>query len=149
MDSTNLEQAVREEIEELHKFFVSWFSGSAPSTDEYFDHNFTNRFDPQFVLIPPAGITLKLVDLSETVHAAHGSNPDFRIAIRKATVRRHWDNHMLATYEEWQRNALASTPPDNGRVATVLFRISKKLTWLHIHETWLPEDIMAAGPYDF
>ena len=59
---------------------------------------------------------------------------------------------MLATYEEWQRNALASTPPDNGRVATVLFeddRAEDRLRWLHIHETWLPEEVMAAGPYDF
>lgn len=29
---------------------------------------------------------------------------------------------ILATYEGWQRNALASKPPDNGRIASVLFR---------------------------
>lgn len=40
-------------------------------------------------------------------------------------------------------------PPDNGRVATVLFRETEPLRWLHIHETWLPESVQSAGPYDF
>ena len=145
----NLEQAVSEEIEGLHEFFVSWFSGIVPNTTEYFEHNFTTRFDHQFILIPPAGTTLALDDLSKGIRAGHSSNSNFRIAIRKVKIRRRWDNHVLATYEEWQRNALASTPPNNGRVASVIFHISKKLTWLHVHETWLPKDVMAGGPYDF
>ena len=55
----------------------------------------------------------------------------------------------VATYEEWQRNALASEPANNGRIASVLFATSDALQWVHVHETWLPADVMAAGPYDF
>ena len=57
---------------------------------------------------------------------------------------------IAATYEEWQRNALASTPKDNGRIATVLFRREEeRLRWLHLQETWLPDERMRAGPFDF
>ena len=45
--------------------------------------------------------------------------------------------------------ALASTPPDNARVATVMFHHADRLKWLHVHETWMPTEVMAAGPYDF
>lgn len=138
---------VREEIESLHEFFVGWFSGAL--ADAAFDEDFMPRFAPDLVLIPPAGKTLTLPELAAGVRAGYGTNPSFAIAIRNVRVRRAWDSGILATYEEWQRNALASTPQDNGRVATVLFTPSQPLRWLHVHETWLPPETMAAGPYDF
>ncbi len=92
---------------------------------------------------------LSLAQLATGLRAGHGSNPEFRIAIRNVTVRHVTDDHILATYEEWQRNALASEPPDNGRISTVLFDRSEPLQWLHVHETWLPESITAAAKYDF
>lgn len=142
-----IEDEVRTEIEALHAFFVGWFSGRLPRSD--FERSFLSRFAPDFLLVPPAGTLLTLGELAEGVRSAHATNPEFRIAIRNVRLRRHFDGHVLATYEEWQRNALASTPPDNARIATVLFRDSRPLRWLHIHETWLPEAIARAGPYDF
>ena len=56
---------------------------------------------------------------------------------------------IVATYEEWQRNALASKPADNARIATVLFRKEESLKWLNVHETWMPETAAPAGSYDF
>ena len=141
------EAKVREEIESLHEFFVGWFSGALDETA--FDDDFLPRFDPGLVLIPPAGTTLTLAELAASIRAGFGSNPGFAIAIRNVRVRRAWDGGILATNKEWQRNALASTPPDNGRVATVLFAPCEPLRWLHVHETWLPPETMAAGPYDF
>jgi hypothetical protein len=138
---------VRTEIESLHGFFVGWFSGALPSAE--FESGFLARFDPAFLLVPPAGTLLDLEQLANGVRSAHATNPDFRIAIRNVEVRRMFDGHILATYEEWQRNALASTPRDNARIATVLFLDVRPLRWLHIHETWLPESIARAGPYDF
>jgi hypothetical protein len=144
-DST--EVAVRTEIEALHEFFVGWFSGALRTSE--FESGFMARFSPDFLLVPPAGTLLNLVQFSGAVRSAHGTSPTFRIAIRDVTIRRRFDGHILATYEEWQRNALASTPPDNARIATVLLRDTRPLQWLHIHETWLPEAIARAGPYDF
>ena len=142
-----LEEMVREEVVALHDFFVGWFSGKL-ATDA-FETQFLARFDEDFILIPPAGIVLPLQDFKTVFFDAHGSNPDFRIAIRNVRLRRLMGGFVLATYEEWQRNALASEPPDNGRVASVVFAASSPLKWLHVHETWLPESIASQGPYDF
>ncbi len=146
MNASMLER-VREEIEGLHEFFVGWFSGQLP--EDVFQHRFLDRFSGDLVFVPPAGTLLGLPDLADAVRAGYATNPDFRVRIRNVQLHREIEGHILATYEEWQRNALASTPPDNGRRATVLFRARDRLTWLHIHETWLPPDVMAQGPYDF
>jgi hypothetical protein len=138
---------VRTEIEAFHEFFVDWFSGRLPLSQ--FESGFLDRFATDFLLIPPAGTLLNLEQLSSAVRSAHATNSEFRIAIRNVTILRQFDDHILATYEEWQRNARASTPPENARIATVLFRDERPLRWLHIHETWLPESVARAGPYDF
>lgn len=145
----SLQAEVREEIEDLHRFFVDWFTGKTANTDAVFTQRFLNRFEEHFLLIPPAGTMLELSMLAGGIRSNHASNPDFRIAIRNVVVRRTWDDLVLATYEEWQRNALASRPADNGRLATILFKRETGLRWLHVHETWLPDAVMQAGPYDF
>lgn len=143
----DLLETVRLEIEQLHRFFVGWFSGTLPASA--FESEFLPRFSEDMVFIPPAGRLLGLDNLATAVRERYSSNPDFRIAIRQVQIHRQFDNHVVASYEEWQRNALASTPADNGRLATVLFHCSEPLKWLHIHETWLPPDVMSAGPYNF
>lgn len=145
--TTNLEDIVRTEIEDLHKFFVGWFTGTL--NNNIFDEGFLARFDSEFLLIPPAGIILSLDELSSGIKNTYDTNPDFRIVIRNVKIQRVLDNEVIATYEEWQRNALASTPPDNGRLATVIFKKTDPLQWLHVHETWMPETVQAAGPFDF
>lgn len=143
----SLENNVRTEVEALHEFFVGWFTGTLDVSS--FETGFLARFDPGFLLIPPAGIILSLDELSTRIKNAHDTNPGFRIAIRNVKVQRVLKNEIVATYEEWQRNALASTPPDNGRIATVILKKTEPLQWLHVHETWMPESIQTAGPFDF
>jgi len=144
---SELEPKIRLEIEDLHHFFVGWFSGAL--AENAFDDGFMRRFDPAFVLIPPAGSYLSLEDIASSVRQGHATNPPFRVAIRNVRIQRVFDHHVLATYEEWQRNALASTPADNARIATALFENVEPLRWLHIHETWLPASTASSGPYDF
>jgi hypothetical protein len=146
----SLEKAVSVEIEALHTFFVSWFGGQQPSSESGFETGLTSRLDKDFILIQPSGATLDRDELLTAIQSGYGSNPEFRIAIRAVVIRRVFDTLVLATYEEWQRNAKASQPSDNGRVASVLFRRDHdRLRWLHVHETWLPRDMMEAGCYDF
>jgi hypothetical protein len=145
--STSIHEQIRVEIEDLHKFFCNWFAGKLPKAD--FDSKFTTRFATDLVFIPPAGELLGLADLSSAIYKGYASNSKFKIQIRGVTVRREFDGFVLATYEEWQRNALASEPPDNGRVVTVIFKSSDPLRWVHIHETWLPKVVMASDNYDF
>jgi len=51
--------------------------------------------------------------------------------------------------EEWQHNKLESPGVGSGRISTVIFSLGDKLQWLHVHETWLPEDIVQADDFDF
>lgn len=150
MNDTSLKNAVSAEIVALHAFFVSWFGGHEPNPGSNFEQGLALRLDNDFVLIQPGGETLTRDALLAAIRTGHGSNPDFRIAIREVTLRRRFNEHVLVTYEEWQRNAKASRPSDNARVATVLFQTdADRLRWLHVHETWLPREVMEAGPYDF
>ena len=142
-----LTRAVRREVEALHEFFVGWFAGELP--EEALNSAFVDRLGADFVLIPPGGIVVGRQDIANAIRDSRGSNADFRIAIRDVQIRQILDDYLVVTYEEWQRNALQSSPPDNGRLATALFRRGPPLEWLHVHETWLPEAVMAAGPYDF
>lgn len=144
---------VQSEIEALHDFFVGWFRGTISNDDDTFQAGFARRFDPGFILIAPGGTVLPLATLTKAIRAGHGSNPEFRIAIRNVVLRRELGKHVVATYEEWQRNALNSTPSDNGRLSSALLERAPVapggFAWLHLHECWLPDDIIAAGPYDF
>lgn len=143
----NMDSRITAEIEALHEFFVGWFSGVLP--ESVFDTSFLQRFDAGFLLIPPEGRVLNIDDLAAGIKSGYGSNPEFRIAIRNVQVRRSLGGNLLATYEEWQRNAKASDPPDNARVATVIFKDDELLKWLHVHETTMPDDLIAQGTFDF
>ncbi len=149
-DGDDLNTLVRAEIEDLHQFFVAWFTGAAPASEAHFRECFDARFDAQSIIIPPEGSLLAIADLRQVLFGLHASNPAFSIAIRKVVVQRQEGDSILATYEEWQRNALNSEPADNARVSSVLLRReAQRLRWLHIHETWLPADAIAAGDFDF
>ncbi|MFT5131863.1 MAG: hypothetical protein ACI9SC_000325 [Gammaproteobacteria bacterium] len=142
----HLENDVRTEIEEMHQFFVDWFSGKAEQS--VFDE-FTARFDSNVKYIGTNGSLLDRAALLDFLGGARGIGSDFRIAIRDVKVQQLSDSHVIATYTEWQRHATFSDRPENGRLTTVVLSMSKPFRWLHIHETWLPEVIYKAGPYDF
>ncbi len=142
-----IEEKVRTEIEELHKFFVGWFSGSLAIGS--LDSEFLARMDPEFHLIAPAGILLSLNELTDSLKTSYAASPELRITIRNVQVRRVLANGIIATYEEWQTNALASSSSDNARISTVVFKKDKALQWLHVHETWMSAIVQSAGSCDF
>ncbi|PRQ08447.1 hypothetical protein [Enhygromyxa salina] len=152
-EESDVADKVRAEVEAMHEFLVAWFTGAVANDDDVFQRGFARRFDPGLVLIPPAGNLLTLAGLTKAIRGSHGSNPEFRIAIRDVVLRRELPGLVLVTYQEWQRNAKASTPANNGRVSTALLRPEAVapggFAWLHVHECWLPSEIMSAGPYEF
>ena len=144
---SDLQDDVREEIEDLHRFFVAWFNGTAQP--EELDEVFVPRLDDAAHYVTPDGHRLGRDALIAMLRQAHGGNPDFRIQVRDVEVRRQLGEHLLVTYTEWQKGAKASRPSDNARVTTALLTGAKPFRWLHIHETWLPEAVRAQGPFDF
>ena len=58
----------------------------------------------------------------------------------------------VVNYQEWQHNARDSELADNGRVTTMVVGKQQEgaaIKILQVHETWLPEDVVAAGDFDF
>jgi len=140
---------VRAEIEELHIWLERWLSGECPNDDASY-RALSSRFASDLVLIQPGGESMSVDELNRGLRAGHGASPEFRITIRNVTLRRRLGANLLVTYQEWQKGARNSKPANNGRVSTAILRDEgERLVWLHVHETWLPDEIMAAGPYDF
>lgn len=142
------------EIIELHELIEDWVTGRCPDTDEVWTSRLSDRFIPGFHIIMPAGALMRGDGLWGPMRAAYGRNPDFRIQIRNIDQRVELEGGASVwTYEEWQRNALNSTPKDNGRTSSAVFvacpRRDTGLQWAHIHETWLPDSTVEAHVFDW
>ena len=148
-DNEQIRALVTAEVVALHDFISAWFRGDIPNTDAVFMRGFANRTAPDLVNIQPSGAVLTRADLLEPIRAAYGANPDFRIAISDVAIRfvDAEQGLVLATYVEHQTGARNTTPSDNDRVSTVLFRREDgdRLVWLHIHETAVPVVAVDAG----
>ena len=144
---SDLRAAIQAEIEDLHVFFVDWFTGKAPKN--MLENRFVPAMDPDLVFISPDGDRLSRADLTLGFAGAHGGNPDFRIAIRDVEIARELGDLVLVTYTEWQRGSKRSGREQSGRLTSVLMTRDAPHRWLHVHETWLPEATQAAAPYDF
>ena len=147
------QETVRREIERLHLFLEQWLNGTLERSDATFADGVESRLHSDFVNIQPAGIVLRRDALVDQLKSGYGKSPDFQIHIRNVELRPVLDSQavLLATYEEYQRGARNSARPDNARLSTALFSKAggSKLTWLHIHETWLPDEAHAAALFDF
>ena len=142
------------EIAQLHVFLEDWFTGRCPNSDEEWQRRLLDRFTADFHIIMPAGTLLSGDGLWQPLRGEHGRNPAFKISIRNiAPAATLAAGVSLWTYEEWQRNALNATPPDNGRAASVVFiddaGTDTGLKWAHVHETWLPAEHIAAEVFDW
>ncbi|MBX2802111.1 MAG: DUF4440 domain-containing protein [Myxococcales bacterium] len=127
-----LEQ-IRQEVEDVHRFFVRWFTGVAEAAEL---DAFAARLHPDVQFIGPSGARTDRAGLIGMFEGRHGANPGFAIDITEVQLVHDLGDHIVATYIEWQRGAKNTTPPDNARLTTVL--LTRDLKWRHIHETALP-----------
>ncbi|MFQ5937836.1 MAG: hypothetical protein ACE5LB_15645 [Acidiferrobacterales bacterium] len=150
-----MNKSVSGEIVALHQFFQHWFGGRCEESDAYFELHLRGRFAEDFRIVLPEGRLWQGDVLFADMRHAHGTNPRLRIQIRNVETHVISKNSrlILATYEEWQKNAMNSKPPNNARLSTVLLRhddaAPNGLLWLHVHETWLPEAVVALDPFAF
>lgn len=137
---------VRREIEDMHALFVDWVGGTAAETA--LDDRFVTAMDEGLTFVSPEGREQNRDDLTAGLRAAYGANPAFRIAIRDVKILRKIGELMLVSYTEWQRGT-SGARAENGRISTLLISRAAPFRWLHVHETWLPEDVQDAGDYSF
>ncbi|MEM0922728.1 MAG: hypothetical protein AAGI13_06755 [Pseudomonadota bacterium] len=124
------------EIVRMHEFLSSWFRGEIDQAR--FAADFTDRLDPVFENIQPAGTVLSKAELETAIYAGHGTNPDFQISIETPRLLGTWPGLILAGYVEYQTGARASAA-ENRRRSTVLFADHDGgLIWRYLQETGLP-----------
>lgn len=148
--SNDLER-VSKDIHAIHNFFTEWVSGKCPGDQATFEKRCLSCFSKNFMVIVPAGKGLPYSVFTQFMTKSYNSNPNFVIKIRNIEVRHRVGDVVLVTYEEWERGAIQSEP-NNGRQSTMLLRDrgpDQSFEILHVHETWLPAEIQAAGDYDF
>ena len=80
---------------------------------------------------------------------AHGQKPGFRIEIRNVRLIYATGNTIVATYEKWQRNTREAAGTGTGRLSTVVMDRGGALKWRHVHETWLPEEMVETELFEF
>jgi hypothetical protein len=132
-----VEQLCTKEIEELHQFFQDWFNGVLPETEAGFAP-FPTALGESFTIVSPQGTVADRQQILEMLWAGYGKQVGVRIWIEGVRVSFVGNGVALAMYEEWQEN-VAREMPAKGRLSSVLFqKENDKLTWLHVHETWLP-----------
>ena len=143
---------IQAEVVQLHEFFVDWFNGTCEHSEAYFDTHFVSRFDDEYQMVMPNGVLFTRATMFPEMYNAYGSS-QFKIQVRKIEARDVGADLSIATYEEWQKGALNSEPSNNGRVSSGLFRTDASapngVRWVHLQETWLPAEVMAADTFDF
>ena len=130
-----LENEIRQEVEELHAFFVAWYNGNLP--DRAFDEEFVARLGSEFTIIMPSGMELDYDTLSSAMRQSFGKKPGIRIQIRNVRLIDATETRAIASYEEWQHMEIEGAESARGRVSTVVFSREDGLKWLHVQETWL------------
>ena len=132
-----MRQRCEREVTELHRFFEDWFCGRCTDFARA-----EAALAPDFVQISPRGETNDRAALLAGLRDAAGCrrDDDFEIRIEDLTVRVVEFGLALVTYREWQRLGAREA----GRFSTALFRVERDapcgVQWLHLHETWLPDE---------
>jgi hypothetical protein len=145
---SNDQARVEKFIVDLHKFISGWVSGQV--TDESQWGVFIKNFSPDFMVVMPAGRGFGVETFTGYMTSIHGKNPKFKIQIRNVTLRPKVNGVCVVMYEEWEKDAMDSDPANNGRQSSMVLRErGDSFEVLHLQETWLPAEKMAADPSDF
>ena len=137
----DIESILRDEVVDLHEFFVRWYGGHADRSEL---DAVLARFHPDFLYVFPAGRRSSHADLARMLGASHGGNPAFRIEVTGFSFQALGGALWGVTYEEYQWGARNSAS-ENGRISSAVFAVSGgQATWLRLHETWLPAAEVAA-----
>ncbi len=137
MDS--MVQSCAREIVALHKFFVVWFTGAVPCTQEAFQP-VSKALADGFCIVSPRGTKDEREAVLEGLFRAWGTLPALKIWIEQVEHRNAFGDVHLVTYQEWQSNGENSP---TARLSTALLQQTQgEFRWLHVHETWLPEALL-------
>ncbi|MEM6439207.1 MAG: hypothetical protein AAF763_05860 [Pseudomonadota bacterium] len=135
-----------EEAHDLHRFLQAWLTGDWPR-DGF--ARFADAMAPELQVISPLGATTEreaLLTEFESLHGELAAKKDaFEIWVERAVCRHVLGDVAVVTYEEWHK----LEGETSARLSTVLYRDAPEapggVSWLHVHETWLPGQAPEAG----
>lgn len=144
-------RALHDEVLEFHALYCRWLRGGFDGEQGAFDAQWLPRFHPRFSLVMPGGLALGMDDLRALFDESYGSNPDFATDVREFELLHLDGGTALVRFEEWHRGSLNSPRVDNGRLSSVLFVLDDpaRVRWLHMHQTWLPDERVREEPFEF
>ena len=136
-------------IVDLQRFFTDWISGACAKRTELLTTGATRHLAPDFIGIMATGAMISPVALEQWMSAVHGASSKFRITIRNVTIRQRLGPALVVTYEEWAHDA-PDPPGNNARLSTMVLRDDdRRLEIVHLQETWLPDDVVTCGDFNF
>ena len=145
----------KQEVHDLHSWFVEYFNGK-PNKDDTFDVQFVPRFHPSFAMVTPDGSTgMKFVSLIEAMKGLYNCNPSISIQCRNVETLHVGPNNciVIVRYEEWQKNSLNQSKPNNARISTAAFvpepNAPNGVQWVTLQETWLPDSVLLPENFNF
>jgi len=135
-----IKQQIEQEIIDLHKLFVSWFTGALAQSD--LENKLASRFLKETIFITTQGESVAYQHLMMMFQQGYGKmNSAFKIAISDVDVLHDFGEYVLVTYIEWQTTD--ANPQSSGiynvRKTTALISKQMPFKWLHIHETMQPK----------
>lgn len=135
MPGTN---AIKNEIRCFHKFLENWIRGRVGFSERSFQSEISDHFARSFEFVMPDGSHMRRREILSVLRDLHGTDPTFRIEVKIRSMRAVGGGTFLALYEERQ-NEEGTT---NRRLSLAVLTKrpgSNKITWLHCHESPLPQ----------
>lgn len=127
--------AVEAEVMRHHRVIERWLGGRA-GPEEF--GRFAAAHARSFTLAGPDGRVLPYQAVLAEMRAAYGTAPDLTITIEGVRVVAAAGPLTVVTYREWQRG--------RGRLSTAVLRLNGPTpSWLHLHESWLPDTGTPSG----
>jgi len=127
---------VEAEIVQLHQFFQDWYNGAIDATGETFSR-LDEALAEGFRLITPEARVIERDSILEVIRKDHNTRLAMRIWIEDVCIQHWFEDHVLATYQEWQQRDSQTTT----RLSSVFMRLNPDkpngLEWLFVHETWV------------
>lgn len=140
----NFNQLCEKEVLDFHSALELWLGGHSSQDDQSY-RRIADVLTQEFTYVPPEG---EFVLRSQSVMAlkqAYGAEGEaFKIKIENMRTVISSTDLCMVVYEEWQKLPDKTT----ARQSTAVFQrkagAPNDVEWVHVHETWLPQEKVVA-----
>lgn len=133
------EQAFIDEVIDLHEFLQAWLKGETDNETPGLAR-LNKALYEHFTVVHPTGLSDDKSGVLANFGSAHGArSKDYQLRVDEIQPRLPGGGLSFVTYREAH---IEAGQPARNRLATAILQMdlnSGAITWLHLHETLLPE----------